>query len=145
MSDLMPEPALTVVDAADPADVDAVHAGLRAHNAQFAAEDWRRLFVFLRDESGAIVGGLLGDTGWGWLSVHILWIDERYRGRGLGDRVLRAAEDEARARGCAHAQLDTLTFQARPFYEARGYRLYGTLDDFPAGSDHQRFYLVKDL
>jgi hypothetical protein len=30
-------------------------------------------------------------------------------------------------------QLDTFTFQARPFYEARGYRVYGELADFPAG------------
>ncbi len=139
------EPTLEVVDAAEAADVEFVHVGLRTYNAQFAAQDWRRLFVFLRDEAGVIVGGLLGDTGWGWLYVKVLWIDERYRGRGLGDRALRAAEDEARARGCRHAQLDTLTFQARPFYEARGYRVFGTLDDFPAGSGHQHFYLAKDL
>lgn len=141
----LPEPTLEVVDTADPADADFVHAGLRAHNEQFVAEDWRRLYVFLRDAGGAIVGGLLGDTFWGWLAVHILWIDARYRGQGYGDRVLRAAEDEARARGCRHVQLDTLSFQARPFYEARGYRLYGQLENFPAGSGHTRYYLTKPL
>jgi len=39
----------------------------------------------------------------------------------------------------------TLSFQARPFYEARGYQLYGRLEDFPAGSGHTRYYLTKPL
>lgn len=141
----LPEPTLTVVDTADPADVDFVHTGLNRYNTQFVPIDWRRLYVFLRDADGGIVGGLLGDTCWGWLSISILWIDARYRGQGYGDRVLRAAEDEARDRGCRHVQLDTLSFQARPFYEARGYQLYGRLEDFPAGSGHTRYYLAKPL
>ena len=97
------------------------------------------------DADGAIVGGLLGHLYWGWLSVETLWVDERYRGQGLGGRLLDMAEAEARQHGCAHVQLDTLTFQARPFYEARGYRVYGELADFPAGTEYRRFYLTKQL
>ena len=41
--------------------------------------------------------------------------------------------------------LDTLSFQARPFYEKLGYRVYGQLEDFPAGSGHTRYYLTKTL
>jgi GNAT superfamily N-acetyltransferase len=74
-----------------------------------------------------------------------VWIDERFRGQGYGERMLAAAEDEARRRGCAHAHLDTLSFQARPFYEKLGYRVYGVLDDFPAGTEYKRYYMVKDL
>jgi hypothetical protein len=33
--------------------------------------------------------------------------------------------------------------QARPFHERRGYRVFATLDDCPAG--HQRFFLGKTL
>ena len=88
---------------------------------------------------------MLGHLYWGWLSVETLWVDEGYRGQGLGGRLLDMAEAEARRHGCAHVQLDTLTFQARPFYEARGYRVYGELADFPAGTEHRRFYLTKPL
>ncbi len=134
-----------VRDAADAAEVEFIHNGLRAYNEQFASIGHQHLYVFLRDGDGQLVGGLLGDTYWGWVSINILWIDERYRGQRYGERILAAAENEARRRGCAHAMLDTLSFQARPFYEQRGYRVYGQLDDFPAGSGHTRYYLTKTL
>ena len=129
----------------DPADVEFVHNGLRQYNAQFADSTYRPLNIFLRDAAGAIVAGLLGHLYWGWLSVEILWVSEPLRGQGYGGRLLDMAEAEARRHGCTHVQLDTLTFQARPFYEARGYRVYGELEDFPAGTEHRRFYLTKVL
>ena len=54
-----------------------------------------------------------------------------------------AAEDYARKRGCHSAHLDTHSWQARPFYEKRGYELFATLDDFPPG--HKKFFLRKKL
>ena len=129
----------------DPADVEFVHNGLRQYNARFADNAYRPLNIFLRDAAGAIVAGLLGHLYWGWLSVEILWVSEPLRGQGYGGRLLDMAEAEARRHGCKHVQLDTLTFQARPFYEARGYRVYGELEDFPAGTEYKRYYLTKLL
>lgn len=141
------KPALTfhVLDAAEPHEVEFIHDGLRRYNQQFAEPRYSPLYVFLRNSDRALVGGLLGDVYWGWLSINIVWIDEPYRGQGYGERMIGMAEDEARRRGCRHVQLDTLSFQARPFYEKLGYRVYGTLDDFPAGSGHRRYYMTKDL
>ena len=53
------------------------------------------------------------------------------------------AEAEARARGCVGAWLDTFGFQARPFYEALGYAVFGALEDQPPG--HRRYVLMKRL
>ncbi len=132
-------------EASDPADVEGVHAGLRRYNEQFVPSAYRPLNIFLRDAEGTLVGGLLGHLYWGWLAVETLWVDEQLRGQGLGGRLLDMAEAEARRYGCRHVQLDTLSFQARPFYEARGYRVYGELEDFPAGTGHRRYYLTKSL
>lgn len=52
-------------------------------------------------------------------------------------------EETAARRGCTRAHLDTFSYQARPFYERRGYRVFATLDDYPTG--HQRFYMDKTL
>jgi GNAT superfamily N-acetyltransferase len=90
-----------------------------------------------------IVGGLTGATVWGWLEVKLLWVSEHHRGRGYGTRLLRTAEDEARRRGCHHAVLDTVDFQARGFYEALGYRTFASLADFPRG--HSRIFFEKTL
>jgi hypothetical protein len=50
-------------------------------------------------------------------------------------------EAEARARGCIGVWLDTLSFQARPFYEKHGYALFGSIEDQPPG--HARHFLFK--
>lgn len=39
--------------------------------------------------------------------------------------------------------LDTLDFQALPFYEREGYSIFGILEDYPPG--HRQYYLRKSL
>ncbi len=127
-----------------PEEVQAVQEGLRTFNRQKASDDNHQpLTIFLRGPDGAIAGGLLGGTYWGWLHVDILWLSEEARGQGLGSRLLAAAEAEALRRGCRHAHLDTMSFQARGFYEKHGYSVFGVLEQLPQG--HQRIYMKKDL
>lgn len=95
------------------------------------------------DCSGHIIAGLLGGTYWGWLYVDILWVDEAYRGRGIGSSLLLEAEREAKRRGCHHAHLDTMSWQAPGFYRKHGYELIGILPDIPKG--HTKHLLQKEL
>jgi GNAT superfamily N-acetyltransferase len=137
---------LLITSTAEPpqADVDAVLAGLRAYNEHHAGPaNFKRVALFLRDESGVVKGGLVGKQAWGWLYVEFLWVSEELRGQRLGTQLMDRAEREARADGCIRVLLDTLEFQARPFYEARGYELFGVLEDFPPG--FRRFYMTKKL
>lgn len=125
-------------------DVDFVKTALYGYNRRYVPEDdYTRLCLFIRDEAGAITGGLLGETYWGWLHVSILWVDDTLRGQGYGSRLLAMAEAEARRRGCHSAHLDTLSFQALPFYQKYGYTVFGQLDDLPVG--HTRYFLNKRL
>jgi GNAT superfamily N-acetyltransferase len=89
------------------------------------------------------VGGLRGDTHWGWLFVGKMAIRAEGRNQGYGTRLLALAEQEARARGCHHAYVDTLSFQALPFYQKQGYTVFGTLDCCPG--EHKQYYLQKEL
>ena len=68
---------------------------------------------------------------------------EALRGQGLGRQVMNAAEEWAREKGLVGIWLDAFDFQARPFYERQGYRLFATLEDYPPGQ--QRFFLRKPL
>ena len=97
----------------------------------------------MRDEAGTVIGGLLADTYYGWIGIHILWLREDVRRQGLGSRLLKMAEDEAMRRGCKNAHLDTLSFQALDFYKKYGYIVFGQIADLPPG--HTRYYLRKTL
>src|SRR5512146_2292691 len=135
--------SLSLESSPSPDDVDFVRQGLRSYNLRFAPDDNHQfLYIFLRAADGSIMGGLLGDTYWGWLYISILWIHEDFRRQGYGDRLLAMAEAEAIRRGCHAAHLDTMSFQAQPFYERHGYSVFGVLDDLPRG--HQRIFLKKN-
>ena len=98
---------------------------------------------FVRNARGETLGGLLGHVWGGWLHIRILWIDESVRGQDWGTKLMDQAEAYGRERGAHSAELDTHSFQARPFYERRGYEVFGTLDDYPKG--HKKFFLRKKL
>ncbi len=128
----------------DPNAIQAVRDGLIAYNRAQAQDDaFQPLSIVLRDPTGRVVGGLLGATYWGWLVIEILWVAEGLRGQGHGRTLLAMAEREATRRGCHHAHLDTMSFQARPFYERVGYTVFGTLCDIPWG--HSRYFMQKAL
>jgi ribosomal protein S18 acetylase RimI-like enzyme len=105
-------------------------------------EEHERLAVFAwADEE--LVGGALGFTHWGWLFVSHLWVDESRRRCGLGSELMDEIERAAASRGAQAVHLDTYDFQALGFYEARGYRVFGQLDDYPPG--HTRYFLTRSL
>jgi GNAT superfamily N-acetyltransferase len=117
---------------------------LDAHNlAATGISNYYPVGFFLKSTRGEWLGGLLGSLWGGWLHIRILWVDAAARGHGNGTRLLHAAEAYAVERGCFAATLETHSFQARPFYEKCGYKVFGTLDDWPPG--HAKFFLRKQL
>ncbi len=130
------------------ADVDALQTAIRrgirgADPPDVGARDWRPLGLALRAPDGALSGGLYGATMWGWLMIDGLWVAEELRGRGLGRRLLLAAEAAAAERGCRGAWLGTFDFQSRGFYERLGYAVFAELADFPDG--HSHYHLRKSF
>jgi GNAT superfamily N-acetyltransferase len=140
-------PRLSFRDRVDDATLARIEEGLAASDPTVGPYVRAPLAVLLhdaeRDGTEALVGGLIGETVWQWLSVRLLWADPARRGAGHGRDLLAAAEAEAIRRGCHHARLDTFSFQAAGFYERCGYRQVLCLDDFPRG--HQRLFYVKSL
>ena len=92
------------------------------------------LAIFVREE-GEVVAGI---SGWTWgdcCELQSLWVQPSLRGRGLGSKLIAAAEAEAAARGCVQTVHFTYEFQARTLYERNGYRLVARVKDFPSGTD----------
>jgi ribosomal protein S18 acetylase RimI-like enzyme len=121
----------------------AVVVGLNSFNEIKAHIIPYEIYVFMRDRQNKVVGGAVGYTFGDWLHVNLLWVDESFRNRGCGTKLLKMIENESVRIGCRHVDLDTLSFQARPFYEKQGYTLFATLDNYPEG--HRKYFLKKDL
>ena len=105
--------------------------------------EYHQIAIFLRDDGGAIRGGVHGGVWGGWLHVVALWVDPDLRGRNLGRGLIEAAEAEARAVGARHAFLETHSFQAPGLYRKLGYAPFGEIEDYPPGAS--QLFMRKDL
>jgi GNAT superfamily N-acetyltransferase len=141
----MTEPTLMVTDAPDDEAYRVIDDGLADYNAERAGyRDWRPLAVLVRDPAdGRILGGMMGRTSLGLLFIDLVYLPEKLRGRDLGSRLLRMAEDEAVRRGCRGAVLYTISFQAPGFYERHGWREFGRIPCDPPGTS--RVFMTKEL
>ena len=102
--------------------------------------DGQWLAFFLR-EGDRIVAGICGNTWRSTCELRQFWVDEPQRGRGLGKKLLQAAEHEAQRRGCTQIVLMTFSFQAPAFYAKHGFEVVATLDEHPRG--HRNFLMRK--
>lgn len=135
--------SIEVTDRASENDDQLIFDGLKEYCEQYVDSDMQALSVFIRDEDGKIIAGLTGKSYWGVLHVDYVWVDTKIRGLRLGSRVMDAAEQEAIKRGCESIVLDTMSFQAQPFYEKRGYDFIGPAGGYRHGIT--RNYMVKYL
>ena len=132
------------VDEPPPGDLERLEEQIDQFNFRTTGfHDGRSLAAFLRDEAGALRAGLAGHTWGGCAEIKFLWVREAERRSGLGSRLLRAAEGEALARGCARVVLSTHSFQAPDFYRRHGYVECGRAEGYPRG--HAQIFLTKTL
>jgi GNAT superfamily N-acetyltransferase len=135
-------PSMSIPAAPSSADFQILFNALDTFNAPLVGRARCVLLaVLLYDEGGAVIGGLWGWTVYSWLSISMMFVPEVLRGRGIGSALIRAAETEARSRGCVGMQVDTFSFQAQPFYERLGFTVYGVHVNFPPG--HNCVFLRK--
>jgi ribosomal protein S18 acetylase RimI-like enzyme len=124
------------------ADEDSIALRNALHEFNFEStgyRDGRALSCFLRNGNGVLVAGIDGFTWGGYARIEYLWVDASRRRRGIGTRLLTAAESEARRRGCLKMVLDTHSFQAPGLYRSRGYQEVGTTLDTPIGFSQTLF------
>ncbi|RMO53727.1 hypothetical protein ALQ29_02597 [Pseudomonas marginalis pv. marginalis] len=136
------------IEISDQPNTEAEHllgSSLAAFNEAITGfNDRQPLTVLIKDpDTAQIVGGITGKTTLGMAFLDLFHLPEHLRGSGLGSELLQAFENEARRRGCRHAVLYTLSFQAPGFYEKHGWVKFGEVPCEPAGSS--RVFLSKPL
>ncbi len=99
--------------------------------------------LVLKDQAGQVVGGVGAYTTIRNMVLETIWIDERFRGRGHGQRLLLEAERIAREAGCCAVNTHCLSFQSPGFFHKLGYVTYGVVD--VAIDGHAEDLLIKRL
>nr|WP_259545638.1 GNAT family N-acetyltransferase [Heyndrickxia oleronia] len=99
--------------------------------------------IIVLDENKQWIGGIHAEVYWNWLEINDFWLKKEYRGEGIGKELLELTEKIAKEKGAEKALLTTFEFQARTFYEMKGYKVVGEIKDYPPGSSY--FTMVKSL
>ena len=135
--------SLEFEDQPDPGDL----AFLEDHMAQAAVAaagvGEEREFAVLVRQGGRLVAGASGAMWGGGCQLHVVWVDETWRSRGIGKALMAEVERAARLQGCRLVMGLTYDVLIGDFYDRLGYRTVGVLEDCPAGTA-TRWY-CKDL
>ena len=111
----------------------AVLGGLIGYNAEkMGKQKYKRFAVTLR-ERGKIVGGIVGEVWTTVLFIQFFWMEQKYRGKDFGTKLIKSIEDEARKFGATRSYVDTMSFQAPGFYRNCGYEEFGMIEGYPKG------------
>jgi len=117
---------------------------IRSYNrSKREAAESEPLNLYVEDDSGQVMAGLVAETFGNWLEIEYLFVKEDLRGQGIGPQLLQQAESEAKKRNCRFAFVNTYQFQAPAFYQKHGYKEVFTMKNYPYTG--QRHYYQKEL
>ena len=117
---------------------------IRSYNrSKREAAESEPLNLYVEDDSGELMAGLVAETFGNWLEIEYSFVKEDLRGQGIGSKLLQQAESEAKKRNYRYVFVNTYQFQAPAFYQKHGYKEVFTLKDYPYTG--QRHYYQKDL
>jgi ribosomal protein S18 acetylase RimI-like enzyme len=103
----------------------------------------RPFSIWIEDQELNVLGGISGTTFYGSLYVDSLWVAASLRKQGWGTKLLMGAEKIGRERGARFATLNTMDWEALPFYEKQGYSVEFIREGYE--KDSKMFMLRKNL
>lgn len=133
----------TITDDVTEKEMQVVHAGLGRYVDEQIGDmrDGIPIHLAISDPAERVIGGLLAFTTISNMILEHVWVDERYRGQGLGRKLVLKAERIARENACIATQTYALSFQNPGFFCRMGYEAFGVSDGYPAPV--QETYFIK--
>ena len=105
-----------------------IKKGIIDYNSPFFGSNSAQPFtIYIKDSKSEVIAGLTGFYKGKYSRVDLLWVQEDYRSKGIGKKLVLKLEEFSKSKGCLYIQLDTFDFQARPFYEKMGFKCVGTV------------------
>lgn len=138
------EIAIEVIDSPDKAIIDFFDKRIEEFNVErWEIKEKKPIAVKVTNSEGNVVGGAAGKTFGAWLLLDNLWVAEDLRGNDIGTSILQKIESAAKGRGCKFVLLETLNFQAKPFYEKYDYQVQWIQNHYPR--DGRKYFMIKEL
>ena len=112
----------------------------QVHQPEHASQS----LILLSHANDDVIGGLMAETQLSWLRISTMSVHPEWRSKGIGAALLAEAEQLAIARGCKHAYVDAMEYQAPQFYLSRGFEIVGQLPDWDSHG-HTKLFFSKHL
>ena len=121
-----------------------IDEGFSRHAIQMTGHDEKfDAVAFVAMEGESFVGAMVGQRFWNALHVKYVYIDEKYRGKGFGTRLMQRILAYGLEQKCPFAFVETMSFQALGFYQKMGFDLDFTRSGYAHGTSFH--YLSKKL
>jgi ribosomal protein S18 acetylase RimI-like enzyme len=109
----------------------------------FADRKIRPISFAMYDDQGHVIGGAAAEFHWNALHVSLLGVSKEFRIKGVGSKLIKRIEQEARANQCDMVLLETMSYQAPLFYQKLGFQIIGRIGDYPAKGECQ--YILQKM
>ncbi len=105
-------------------DLDALGKGIMHYAKLKKGQSPIEFFsFFIRDEQEKILGGCNGNTLYGALYIDQIYVTESLRNQDYGSKLIHAAEQFGKEKGCTFATVNTMDWEALGFYKKLGYTI----------------------
>ncbi|MGD2168673.1 MAG: GNAT family N-acetyltransferase [Chlamydiota bacterium] len=99
--------------------------------------------AFIANDQENFAGAVVVDLFWGALHIKYVYVEDEYRGQGIGTQLMEKAFQYGRENQCPFAFVETMSFQASDFYQKIGFQLEFTRSGYKYNTAFH--YLRKNL
>jgi ribosomal protein S18 acetylase RimI-like enzyme len=113
---------------------------IKATGIDGLTEDSVSFEIFDEEE---FIGAIVVQIFWEQLHIKYLYLEEKFRGKGIGGQLMHRALQYGETRGCKFAFVETMSFQAPEFYQKMGFEIEFSRSGYAANTTFH--YLKKTL
>ena len=121
-----------------------IYEGFSRHAIAMTGHDEKfESIAFVAKDQNRLAGAIVIELFWGALHIKYIYVEDSYREKKLGSRLMDKALEYARQHSCPFAFVETMSFQALEFYLKCGFNLEFTRTGYSHNTSFH--YLCKDL
>lgn len=134
---------MTIIDLTEE-QAGEIETRLEAFDEEYITYKMNGFIRIGMEDNGRLIAGLDACvTAFRILYVSTVFVDEEYRRKGVGEKLIREMEKRAAAMGVNTIRLDTFDWQGKEFYEALGYQSARHYDNAEDG--YSEYFFLKRI